>query len=51
MTTNIYKNIWPYTAQFFLEWKNFSHKSCEENEDTHFKFNNIFFSGRMEEIA
>ena len=36
-------NFWSYFTQFFLEWKIFSGKSCSENLDTHFMFNNFFF--------
>ena len=30
-----------YLAHFFLEWKNISDKSCRENQNTRFTFNNF----------
>jgi hypothetical protein len=39
MKTNVY--FW-YLAQFFSEWEMISDKSCRENQNTHFMFNNIF---------
>jgi hypothetical protein len=33
-----------YLAQFFLEWKVFQKKRRRENRNTHFMFNNFFFS-------
>jgi hypothetical protein len=41
MKTNIH--LWSYLAQFFLEWKVFQAKGVEKHE-THFMFNNFFFS-------
>jgi hypothetical protein len=34
--------LWPYLAQFFLEWEMFHTQSCRENQNTHFVFNNYF---------
>ena len=33
-----------YLAPFFLEWVNVSDKSCRENQNTHFMFNNFLYS-------
>jgi len=33
-----------YLAQFFLEGRNFSDKSCRENRKSHFMFKHFFFS-------
>jgi len=34
-------NLHSYLAQFFLECETFSDKSCRENHNTHFMFNNF----------
>ena len=34
-------HFWSYLAQFFSKWETFD-KSCTENQNTHFKFNNLF---------
>jgi hypothetical protein len=34
-------DLWQYLAQFFLEWEMLD-KSCSEQQDTQFMFNNFF---------
>jgi len=41
MKTNT--NVWSYLAHFFLEWQTCQRKSCRENQNAHFVFNNFFF--------
>jgi hypothetical protein len=35
------------SRSFLLRMKNVSHKSCEENQNTHFVFSNFFFENRI----
>ena len=41
MGTNV--QFWSYLVHFFLEW-DVADKSCRESQNTHFMFNNVFFS-------
>jgi hypothetical protein len=34
--------FWWYLAEFFFRTRNLSDKSCSENQNTHFVFNNVF---------
>ena len=40
MKTNTH--FWSYLAQLFSEWEMFQKKSCRENQNTQFMFNNFF---------
>jgi len=44
MKTNLH--FWSYLAHFFLEWENVADKSCGENENAHFVFNNLLSKNR-----
>jgi hypothetical protein len=36
-------HLWQYLAKILFRWRNILDKSCRENENTHFMFNNFFF--------
>jgi hypothetical protein len=41
MNTNVH--LWSHLAQFFLEWEIFRTKLVQKNQNTLFRFSNIFF--------